>query len=215
MNRLLFSALLVCAGPVLAQDGQVKVEAADGDWSKLPQLDQRGYDHLDSKLRQRLYEIAGSKQCPSFALKQGRLDFRVGFAVQYDATGKLTRLIMPQLHCAEAEGITGGALLEMIQAGDYTPTGKSQNGWYQGTLGFSFADEDARAPAVVVVQAQPGALKGPDQTEIVCEKVREIGSRLSVKQVCMTRAEWAARKKDDRDAVERAQTQRGCQDTAC
>lgn len=192
----------------------VKVEVASGDWSKLPQLNQRGYDHLNRKMQLKLYEIASSKQCPSFGLKQDRLDFRIGFAVQYDAAGKPSRLVLPRLECPEAEGVTGGALLEMLAAGDYAATGKSVNGWYQGTLGFTFVGENATNPAVVVAQAQPGAVKGPDPTETVCEKVEILGSRLTTKSVCMTRAQWAQQKKDDRDSVERAQQQRGCNDQA-
>ena len=208
MPSLLTSLLLQAAAASAA--GTVSVEVASGDWSKLPQLSQRGYENLNPKMRLKLYEIASSKQCPAFGLKQDRLDFRIGFAVQYDASGKPSRILLPRLDCAEAESVAGGAVLEMVNAGDYRPTGNSPAGWYQGTLGFSFAGEDATDPAVVVAQAQPGAVKSPDQTETLCQKVEILGSRLSTKNVCLTRAEWAQRRKDDRDAVERAQTQRGC-----
>lgn len=161
-------------------------------------------------MRLKLYEIAGSKQCPAFGLKQDRLDFRMGFAVQYDPSGKPTRILLPRLKCPEAEGVAGGAVLEMPNGGDYVPSGKSAAGWYQETLGFSFVGENATDPAVLVAQSQPGAVTSPDQSETVCEKVEVLGSRLSTKNVCMTRAQWAQRWKDDRDAVERAQTQRGC-----
>jgi len=29
----------------------------------------------------------------------------------------------------------------MIQGGDYRPTGKSSDGWYQGSLAFGFQDD--------------------------------------------------------------------------
>jgi hypothetical protein len=188
----------------------VSVEAANGDWSKLPQLSQRGYEHLNEKMMAKLYEIAASNQCPSLALTQDRLNFRIGFATQYDTDGKLARVILPKLDCSEAESVAGGAVLEMLQAGDYSPTGKSRNGWYQGTLGFSFAGKSALDPAVVKVAAQPGAVKGQNPTEMVCEKVEVMGTRLDSNRVCMTRAEWAQRRRADRDEVERVQTQRGC-----
>jgi hypothetical protein len=188
----------------------VSVEAANGDWSKLPQLSQRGYEHLNEKMMAKLYEIAASKQCPSLALTQDRLNFRIGFATRYDTDGKLARVILPKLDCSEAESVAGGAVLEMLQSGDYSPTGKSRNGWYQGTLGFSFAGKSALDPAVVKVAAQPGAVKGQNPTEMVCEKVEVMGTRLDSNRVCMTRAEWAQRRRADRDEVERVQTQRGC-----
>ena len=208
MKGLWTFPLLLTAGAAAA--GTVSVETANGDWSKLPQLSQRGYEHLNEKMMAKLYEIAESKQCPSFALSGGRLDFRIGFATQYDAAGNLTRVVIPRLECTEAESVAGGAVLEMLQTGDYAPSGKSRNGWYQGTLGFSFAGKSALDPAVTQVAAQPGAVKGPDPTEVVCEKVEAMGTRLVSNRVCMTRAEWAQRKRADREEVERVQTQRGC-----
>jgi hypothetical protein len=209
-------AFFVAAGIATAAPATVQVESATGDWKNLPQLTQKGYGHLSEKMQAKLFEIAESKSCPSFVLRQGRLDFRVGFAVQYDAGGALTHLLLPKLDCPEAEGVAGGALLEMLQGGDYNPTGQSSTGWYQGTLGFSFTGKNARDPAVVAIQTQPGAVKGANQTEVVCEKIEVLGSRLATKRICMTRAEWAQRRKDDREAVEQAQAQRGCKlDTEC
>jgi hypothetical protein len=203
---LVSSLLIAVAMPAAA----VTVESATGDWSKLPQMSQRGYDHLSEKMQAELYEIAESKQCPSFTLNQGRLDLRMGFATQYAADGSLSRLILPKLDCPEAESVVGGAVLEMIQAGDYAPTGRSANGWYQGTLGFTFAGKSALDPGVVQAAAQPGAVKGPDPTETICEKVERIGTRLISDRVCMTRAQWAEQKRLTREEIDKDQTQRGC-----
>jgi len=79
MNSLRGLSLLVAALSVPA--AAVTVETATGDWTKLPQLSQRGYNHLNEKMQAKLYEIAESKQCPAFGLKEGRLDFSVTFAV--------------------------------------------------------------------------------------------------------------------------------------
>jgi hypothetical protein len=214
MKRLLAFALAIVTAT--SASAEVRVEAASGDWKNLPQLTQKGYDHLSEKMQAKLFEIAESKSCPSFMLKQGRLDFRIGFAVQYDADGALVRLLIPRLDCPAAEGVAGGAVLEMLQAGDYAPVSKSSAGWYQGTLGFSFAGKNAREPAVARVEAQPGTVRVANPAEVVCERVEEVGTRLGGHRVCMTRAEWAQRRKDDREQVERAQTQRGCkQDQVC
>jgi hypothetical protein len=43
---------------------------------------------------------------------------------------------------------------------------------------------------------------------VVCESQKVIGSRLAVKRVCMTRAQWADRRLVDRQDVEKAQTGR-------
>lgn len=211
----MFSLLLAAASAPAA--AAVSVETANGDWSKLPQLRQRGYDHLDVKMQAKLYEIADSKQCPSFVLKSDRLDMRVSFAVQYGQDGSLTRIVMPKLDCPEAEGVLGGTLLEMIQAGDYAPTGKSLNGWYQGGLGFSFTGKNADAPAVVPPNnpevAKTATAKDPN--EVVCEKVPILGSRLETKRVCMSRAKWTEQRRRDREDLEQVQIQRGCKGTQC
>ena len=63
------------------------------------------------------------------------------------------------------------------------------------------------APAIG--QKPPPATGGaPDPNEIVCEKQQVLGSRLQNKRVCMTRSEWADRRSEDRQDLERRQ-QRG------
>jgi hypothetical protein len=210
MNRLCTLSLLLAAISVQAR--AVTVEAADGDWSKLPQLSQRGYNHLDEKMQAKLYEIAASKQCPTFGLKQGRLDFSLSFAAQYAPDGSLTRVVMPKLDCAEAESVIGGTLLAMLQGGDYVPSAKSGRGWYQGGLGFTFAGEAARDPAVAQASQPKTAPNDADPNQIVCEKVEEIGTRLVTKRTCMSRAQWAEQKRLTRETIEQLQIQRPCKD---
>ena len=60
----------------------------------------------------------------------------------------------------------------------------------------------ASAAAAGSASAQAG---GYDPNERICEKMVVTGSRLASKTVCMTRAQWDERRRDDRDAVERAQ----------
>ena len=195
-----------------ASAAAVSVETATGDWSKLPQLSQRGYNNLNEKMQAKLYEIAESKQCPAFGLRQDRLDFSITFAVQYAADGSLSRIVFPKLDCAQAESVVGGALLEMVRAGDYAPAGKSAAGWYKGGLGFSFAGTGkfVRDPSVIRPTQPQIAKNGVDPTETLCEKVEQIGTRLVADRVCMTRAEWAEQKRRNREEVDRVQTQRGC-----
>src|SRR4029434_8477412 len=102
-----------------ASPAPVTVGTASGDWSRLPSLQARGYDHLNSKAMQRLHEIAGEGQCrlPGYAGRE--LSLRPSFSTQFDAGGLLQRIILPQLNCPEAEGIIGGALIEMMRGGDY------------------------------------------------------------------------------------------------
>jgi len=208
MNRLRSLAMLLAAVSISAR--AVTVESANGDWSKLPQLRQRGYDHLHEKMQAKLFEIADSHACPAFALNQGRLDFRMSFAAKFAADGSVDRLILPKLDCAEAEGVAGGAVLEMLQAGDYAPTGKSRNGWYQGGLIFSFAGDEAREPAVIQPSKEHPIQNADDPNQIICQKEERLGSRLVVDRVCMPRSQWSEQKRLTRQTIDQVQMQRPC-----
>ena len=48
-----------------------------------------------------------------------------------------------------------------------------------------------------------------DPNEVICEKQQEPGSRLASAKVCHTRAEWADLRHQDRQMIDRAQTQIG------
>jgi hypothetical protein len=45
-----------------------------------------------------------------------------------------------------------------------------------------------------------------DQNEIICERQEVTGSRLAKRRVCMTRAQWAESRLQDRQATEKVQT---------
>src|SRR4051812_11276313 len=92
VGKMMRILTVVAALGTASAAASVSVESATGDWKNLPQLDQKGYDHLSEKMQAKLFEIAEAKSCPSFLLNQGRLNFRIGFAVQYDGGGTLTRL---------------------------------------------------------------------------------------------------------------------------
>lgn len=210
MLKLGIFALTLAAATASAAN--VTVETASGDWSKLPQLRQRGYNHLNEKMQAKLYEIAQSKQCPAFRLKQERLDFSITFAVQYAANGSLSRIVLPKMDCPQAESVVGGALLEMVQARDYAPGGTSEAGWYKGGLAFSFAGTGnfVLDPAIPRPAQPQIAKKGLDPDEVLCERVEEIGTRLGGSRVCMTRAQWAEQRRLNREEVDRVQTRRDC-----
>jgi hypothetical protein len=64
----------------------------------------------------------------------------------------------------------------------------------------------AQPPAVPTPQA-PKATAEAD--EVICERQVVIGSRLAHRRVCMTRSQWQDARRQDREAVEKAQMQRG------
>jgi len=52
---------------------------------------------------------------------------------------------------------------------------------------------------------EPSPKKSLDPNEKVCEKITIVGSRLATRRICAKRAEWADYKRQDRDALEKAQ----------
>ena len=57
--------------------------------------------------------------------------------------------------------------------------------------------------------AQPAPAKTKDMNEMVCQKEEVLGSRLATRKICMTRSEWAERRRLDKMDIDKAQTQRG------
>lgn len=49
------------------------------------------------------------------------------------------------------------------------------------------------------------AAGGRDPNRIVCERIEELGTRLGARKVCMTAAEWAEQRRQDRQQIDRLQ----------
>ncbi|HTK58704.1 MAG TPA: hypothetical protein VL336_06950 [Sphingomicrobium sp.] len=61
----------------------------------------------------------------------------------------------------------------------------------------------ALIPAAAWADDKKAEAKDPNR--IICEKQGVVGSRLATKRVCMTAAEWEIRRREDREAIEKAQ----------
>jgi len=70
----------------------------------------------------------------------------------------------------------------------------------------------AALTASAALAERPITVRGPharyDPNEIVCRRWTETGSRLATVRLCATRAQWAEHLRQDRQDVERAQTNR-------
>jgi len=62
-------------------------------------------------------------------------------------------------------------------------------------------------PALAQAPNAPGPItaKAKDPNRKICEEFKETGSRVGGRRVCMTAADWAAQRQDNRDDVEKAQ----------
>lgn len=80
-----------------------------------------------------------------------------------------------------------------------------------------FRKSVAAAAAMAMFSAMPAMAESSsppkkiakDPNEVVCEKQEVLGSRVATKKVCMTRAEWAEKRRVERQEIDRAQTARG------
>ena len=133
MSRLLALTLLLASAPVAAQTVQV----AESDWSYLPRMEHVSNNHLDSLMLAGVHDVIRRGDCEIPGQRKHAIDLTVPFATQLTADGKVNRLVLKPLGCAEVEGIVAGALLEMLKGGDYRPVSRNAEGWYQGE--FSFA----------------------------------------------------------------------------
>jgi len=57
----------------------------------------------------------------------------------------------------------------------------------------------------VLAQKQAPNHNVGDPNERICETLTPVGSRLTTKRFCGTRAEWAEKKREEREALEAAQ----------
>lgn len=58
-------------------------------------------------------------------------------------------------------------------------------------------------PAVAAAKDEKSENKDPNR--VICEKQEVLGSRLGTKRVCLTAAEWAHRRREDRQTIDRSQ----------
>lgn len=72
----------------------------------------------------------------------------------------------------------------------------------------------AMAGAAIAASPASAPQKGKDPNEKVCENQQVLGSRLAVRRVCATRAEWEERRQRERDMIDRTQVQRCAIDPA-
>jgi hypothetical protein len=76
-------------------------------------------------------------------------------------------------------------------------------------IGPAIADSAFAQAAPAAQPAQQNVQRTLDPNEIICEKQSVVGSRLAHRKVCLTRAQWDDTRRQDRQEVEKAQTQRG------
>ena len=70
-------------------------------------------------------------------------------------------------------------------------------------IGWTLSASDVAAQSLPVESHKVRPAADPNQK--ICEDLTMVGSRLATKRICATRAEWAAKKQQDKDEVDRIQ----------
>ena len=76
-----------------------------------------------------------------------------------------------------------------------------------GTAGMILSESATASEPSTDAQAQANTSAAPVKEERYCETITMTGSRLAKRKFCGTRAEWAEKKMQDRQAIEKIQTQ--------
>ena len=124
-------ALLGCAAPAGAQ----AVEVGRADWDRFPAAQASGRRYLSVETMDAIETLARDGDCrlPGLRPRQVRLD--VPFALRFDASGRVERIILNDLGCPDLERLLGQAVQEMALAGEYRPTRGA--GWYRSSVQFA------------------------------------------------------------------------------
>ncbi len=67
------------------------------------------------------------------------------------------------------------------------------------------------AALTLLAAGTPGAAApdaAPATDPVICRRITETGSRLKASRTCLTRSQWADRRREERMAIEQAQTQK-------
>ena len=126
-------AFLALAGPATAQ----RVEVAEGDWSNLPPMRFTDMDTISPEVVLRVQELVTSGECTLAGVSKRRIDMTVPFIVRFSPGGAVEHVVLRKLGCAKAEGVLAGAVLGLLKAGTFKPTGKNLTGWYRSELSFA------------------------------------------------------------------------------
>ncbi|MGZ8997909.1 MAG: hypothetical protein ACXW2T_03535 [Allosphingosinicella sp.] len=131
---ILVMALAWSAAPAAAQ---TTVDVGTGDWSRIPEVQPRGYSRMADAQMDLIEQIAQQGRCNVPGLAPQAVDISVPFLIRYGANGAIERIVLQDLHCPELEIALGAAVLHLARADEYRPRGNTVPGWYRSEIAFA------------------------------------------------------------------------------
>ena len=72
-------------------------------------------------------------------------------------------------------------------------------------VALAFCATSSVAQVSSIESSRPAGKAPSDPNKPICERVEQIGTRLGARRVCMTAAQWAEQRREQREAMERVQ----------
>lgn len=137
MKHILATSLLLLGAPLAAQT----VEVGDGDWRNMPEMRRQGDAAVDPNVVAAIAEMVDRGECTIPGQRRGHLDMTMAFVVLFGADGSIERLIVHPLGCGRAEGLLAGAILRLVEHGQFVPASARRAGWFRGEVSLSHSQQ--------------------------------------------------------------------------
>ena len=132
MRKLLITAIVATlAVPASAQ----RVEVADGDWSDFPALDKSQVVDLGDGAMADIDRLVAAGKCDRIGSKK-KIRMEIPFIAQFDASGKVERVMVQRINCPEVETIAANAAYYAAKWGRIKPGTSNPAGWYRGLVAY-------------------------------------------------------------------------------
>jgi hypothetical protein len=93
-------------------------------------------DTISPEVVLKVQELVTSGECTLAGVSKRRIDMTVPFIVRFSPAGR-GACRSAQARLCKAEGVLAGAVLGLLKAGTFKPTGKNLTGWYRSELSFA------------------------------------------------------------------------------
>jgi hypothetical protein len=131
-SLILAAAIATLAMPAAAQ----RIETADdGDWSDFPALDKSQTVNLGDGAMADIDRLVAAGKCDKIGSKK-RIRMNIPFIAQFSTSGKVERVMLQRIGCAEVEAIAANAAYYAARDGRIKAGDSNAAGWYRGSVSY-------------------------------------------------------------------------------
>ncbi len=112
-----------------------RIEVADGEWSDFPALEKSQTVNLGDGAMADIDRLVASGKCSKIGNKK-HIRMEIPFLAQFDANGKVERVMLNRIGCPEVETIAANAAYYAARDGRIKPGTSNAAGWYRGFVSY-------------------------------------------------------------------------------